>query len=105
MAKAYGKAYNIVHDWNTNETLYTTFDGLDDACDWMMARIDEFDIHNVSADEVLADGDLGGSWFIVDLLENNPNGWTLPDGTVVIGRIDDKTWDWVITKEPKTRDA
>lgn len=93
-----GRAYNIVRNWKTGEILYTTYEGLDDACDWMMERIDELDIEHTSADEILENGEIGGAWFITDLLENNPDGWPLPNGTVIVGKIDDKTWDWVITK-------
>ena len=92
-------AYNVVRDWNTGKILFRTRRGLGVACDWMMSRIDDLDIVYTSADEILENGDLGGSWFITDLLENNPDGWTLPDGTVIKGKIDIKTLNWVITKE------
>lgn len=95
------KDHNIVRNWITGKILYKTYNGLGDACDWMMSRINMLDIENTSADEILADGTLGGSWFISDLLENNKDGWELEDGTIIIGRIDDNTGAWVIERRHK----
>ena len=93
--------YNVVRDWNTGKIPYTTHKGLGDACEWMMSRIDTLDNEETSADEILEDGELGGSWFISDLLENNPNGWELNDGTLIIGRINDATNEWTIERRKK----
>lgn len=93
--------YNVVRDWNTGKILYTTHKGLGNACEWMMPRIDTLDIKETSADEILENGELGGSWFISDLLENNPNGWELNDGTLIIGHIDDATDEWIIERRKK----
>lgn len=86
-------AYNVVRDWNKRQILFRTRRGLDVACEWMMSRIDDLDIDNTSADEILDGGELGGSWFIGDLLENNPEGWKRDDGSIVIGkRMDNGKW-------------
>ena len=94
-------AYNVVRDWRNGTILFRTRRGLGAACEWMMSRIDDLDIENTSADEILDGGELGGSWFIYDLLENNPSGWELDDGTIIIGRIDDHTGKWVIERRRK----
>jgi len=76
-------AYNRVYDDTKRETLYTTREGLGDACDWMMARADQFDRHNVGVEEVQEDGEVTGWWSIDDLFSCNPQGWMLPDGNVI----------------------
>lgn len=95
------RPYNIVRDWNARKILYTTLEGLSDACEWMMSRIETLDIDNTSADEILENEELSGSWFISDLLENNPQGWELNDGTIVAGHIDDETGKWIIERRSK----
>ena len=76
-------AYNRVHDWKKDETLYTTRIGFGDALDWMMSRADQFDHNEVSVDEVQEDGEITGWWTIQDLFDNNNGKWELKDGTIV----------------------
>ena len=83
-------AYNRVHDWNEDLTLYTTRNGFGDALDWMMSRADRLDHDNVSTDEVQEDGEITGWWTIRDLFENNGGKWELEDGTIVYDKEDDR---------------
>ena len=76
-------AYNRVHDWNANKTLYVTRNGFGDALDWMMSRADQFDHDNTSVDEVQEDGEITGWWTIADLFANNQGLWQLEDGTII----------------------
>lgn len=94
-------AYNVVRDWSSGKVLFRTRRGLDAACNWMMSRIETLDINETSADSIYDNGELGGSWFISDLLDENPDGWELDDGTVIIGHRDYNTGSWIIERRHK----
>ena len=75
---------NLTSDSDGKKILYETRKGLSDACDWMMARADELDNVETYAEEVQEDVEVTGWWSIDDLFDENPGGWELPDGTVII---------------------
>lgn len=80
-------AYNRVYNDSTKEVLYETREGLGDALDWMMARVESefagFGEEDICTEEVQENGEVTGWWTVGDIFACNPGGWELPDGTIV----------------------
>ena len=80
-------AYNRVYNAKTEQVLYQTRTGFGDAIDWMMYRVNEFpqdDFDDIAVEEVQEDGEVTGWWSIDDLFDNNPNGWQLDTGLIIV---------------------
>ena len=80
--------YRVVDD-TTKTVLFEIDEDGWKAMDWMMEHIDDFtDLHEVYT-ELWEDENMGGWWSAQDLLEENPDGYWLPGGTVKLVLNDD----------------